>query len=90
MHGVVRLPVLLILSSGAQLCTEAATAYVQVQVPGPVATTMVRVPRPESGLNPSPADFVKYAGRHIGYETACIPYPVHAIAMCAPPCAHGW
>eukprot|EP00892_Ulva_mutabilis_P001661 jgi/Ulvmu1/11496/UM077_0045.1 len=54
--------------------------HVQAQMPGPVATSLVRAVSPEGGFLPSPADFVRHAGRHIGYETVCIPYPYHAVA----------
>lgn len=60
------------------------TSHVQVQLPGPVATSLVPTGTPESGFMPSPKDFVAHAGRHIGYETVCIPYPHHAVATCAP------
>eukprot|EP00892_Ulva_mutabilis_P001658 jgi/Ulvmu1/11493/UM077_0042.1 len=54
---------------------------VQVQVPGPVHTSMLRGGDPESAMKPCPADFMKYAGRDIGYEAVCIPYPRHALFM---------
>lgn len=70
-------------SSSGQLQRFTTAACLQVQLPGPVATSMVRAGTPESCFNPRPGVFVGHAGRHIGYETVCFPYPPHAMIMCA-------
>eukprot|EP00892_Ulva_mutabilis_P001656 jgi/Ulvmu1/11491/UM077_0040.1 len=52
--------------------------HVQVVAPGPVNTNMLRLARSTTAAVPTAATYVSSAGRHIGYEAAAVPYPMHA------------
>lgn len=56
----------------------------QVVAPGPVNTDMLRLERETTAAVPAAATYVRSAGRHIGYEPAAVPYPLHAYNTCAP------